>query len=440
MPNKKKLFSLIFLIYVITRVATNLPAIQKPRELADTTAYLRISTEPIQSQKFWGDARPFVFPLLLKISQQDVSTAATLHLVFSILAWSFLALTVSAFFHTAHLDLFSFSIILALSLVRSLASWDYIMMTESLSVTFFVLFLALGIWLAQKWKIYKVILVIIAAFLLAFTRDTNAYLLLMLAGMLTLAIIFRWAKPRALILVASFLFIFLLNNYTSNLGGRWVFPLNNIIGKRILTDTAALGYFESCGMPVTPELLALEDSFANGQDRAFYESPALEGYRAWLFARGKSCYMKYLFSNLIRSFADALNQFDALIRFDKLNTFFARKYDPVIPYYFEPLVYPAKFILPLWILLTLAALFAVWKRAWNQNPLWGIYVLLCLPILPHLFITWHGDAMAPERHALSVGLQVALCFWLMIFLCIATFMSPLRKKTKWIKNQTLFKN
>ncbi len=245
----------------------------------------------------------------------------------------------------------------------------------------------------------------------------------MLAGMLTLAVIFRWINPRSLILVFAFLFIFLLNNYTSNLGGRWVFPLNNIIGKRILTDSAALTYFESCGMPVTPELLALEDSFANGQDRAFYESPALESYRVWLFESGKSCYMKWLFAHPIQNAADALTQFQALIRFDKLDSFFARKYDPILPYYVEPFIYPIKFILPLWILLTSVALLAVWKRAWNQNPLWGIYILLCLPILPHLFIVWHGDAMAPERHALSVGLQVALCFWLMIFLCSATFIS-----------------
>jgi hypothetical protein len=42
--------------------------------------------------------------------------------------------------------------------------------------------------------------------------------------------------------------------------------------------------------------------------------------------------------------------------------------------------------------------------------------LLSLPILPHLFIVWHGDVMNPHRHALSVGLQLALCFWMAVFL------------------------
>jgi hypothetical protein len=416
MFNKKIFFALIFLAYIIARVTFNLPALSKPRELADTEAYLRISQESVTDIKFWGDARPFVFPLLLKISEQDVSTAATLHLGFSILAWGFLALTISASLRSPYLTLPSFGLILALSLTRHLASWDYVMMTESLSVSWFALFLALGIWLAQGWQVYKVVLLIITAFFLAFTRDTNAYLLLMLAGMLTLAILFRWLKPRALILITFFILIFFLNNYTSDIGRRWIFPLNNIVGMRILVNHEALDYFKSCGMPASPELLALANTFANGQDRAFYEDPALKDYRLWLRENGKSCYMEWLLVHPIQSLTDALNQFESLIRFDKLDTFFARQYDPVIPYYLEAFIYPVKFIPLLWIILTLAALLAVWRRAWKTNSLWGIYVLLCLPILPHLFITWHGDAMAPERHALSVGLQVALCFWMMIFL------------------------
>ena len=135
MPSKKIVLAIIFLVYVIVRITVNLPALSKPRELADTDAYLRISKESITDIKFWGDSRPFVFPLLLKISAQDVSTAATFHLGFSILAWGFLALMISASLRPTYLTLLSFVLILALSLVRHLASWDYVMMTESLSVS-----------------------------------------------------------------------------------------------------------------------------------------------------------------------------------------------------------------------------------------------------------------------------------------------------------------
>ncbi len=204
----KILLAFIFLAYAIIRLITNLPARSAPRELVDTAAYLRISQQPVSDIRFWGDKRPLVFPLLLKISEQNTSLTSLLQTGFAILAWGLLALFVSASMRTVWLQLLSFGMILALSLVRHLANWDYVMMTESLSVSWFVLFLALGIWLTHGWRVDKVIALCVAGLFLAFTRDTNAYLLLMLAGMLILAVLFRWAQPRVLILAAFFLFTF----------------------------------------------------------------------------------------------------------------------------------------------------------------------------------------------------------------------------------------
>jgi len=72
----------------------------------------------------------------------------------------------------------------------------------------------------------------------------------------------------------------------------------------------------------------------------------------------------------------------------------------------------------LWIFVavTAVALIAILIRAWRDNPLWAAFILLVLPIFPHLFITWHGDAMAPARHALSVGLEFYLSAWLLFLL------------------------
>ncbi len=417
----KFLLAFIFLVYVAARSTTNQLAQSRPRELVDTAAYLRISQQPIFDIRFWGDKRPFVFPLLLKISGQDTSLTSSIQLGFSIFAWGLLALLLSASMRAFWLKPLSFGMILALSLVRHLANWDYVMMTESLSVSWFALFLALGIWLSHGWRTDKVIALCSAGIFLAFTRDTNAYLLLMLAGMLILAFLFRWAKPRALILAAFFLFTFLLNNYNSEIGERWIFPLNNIVGRRILPSSKALTYLESCGMPVTPDLLAMTNEYGLGQDNAFYNNPALEDYRIWLGDHGKTCYMKWLLSDPLRSVGQSLNQFQELIAFASVSKFFARNYDPILPWFIEPFIYPVKFIPLLWAALTAVALIAIWKRAWNIDPLWGIYILLNLPILPHLFITWHGDAMAPERHALSVGLQLALCFWILAFLLFDQF-------------------
>ncbi len=410
------LFLLLFICYAILRVTVSLPALDKPRELADTTAYLRISNQPLFSPGFWGDARPFVFPLLLKIVHQDDRAAAAFQLGFSILAWGLLALAVSASLWTLWLQPLAFALILALSLVRKLAGWDFVMMTESLSISWLILFLTVGIWLLHGWRIYKVIVLCMIAFFLAFTRDTNAYLLLMLAGLILLAVLLRWMKARALILVGVFGLIFLLNDASANLGGRWVFPLINLIGRRVLPDARAAHFFESCGMPVTPELLGLKGEFANGDERAFYNDPALESFRVWLAARGKTCYVRWLVTDPVRSVSGSWNEFETLTAFDNAANYFSRRYQPFFPWRAEVLLYPNQFIRWIWLVVTAAALIAILARAWRRNPLWAAFILLCLPIFPHLFVSWHGDAMAPQRHALSVGLELILSSWILILL------------------------
>jgi hypothetical protein len=430
------LFIALFLLYAFVRVSTNPAAIERPRETADTTAYLRISRWPVLNVEFWGSTRPFVFPLLLKVSKQDLPAAAEFQLGFSILAWGLFALAVSASLRTVWLKPFAFGLILALSLVRHIASWDFVMLTESLSISWFVLFLTMGIWLLNGWRTDKVIALIVTGFFLAFTRDTNSYLLLALAGLILLAVILLWLKPRALLIAASFALIFVLNNASANLGQRWVFPLNNLIGRRILPNPQVVDFFESCGMPVTAELMRLEGGYANADDRAFYNDPSLDGYRAWLRADGKTCYTRWLLSDPIHSVGESLAEFEGLIAFDKVDSFFSRRYEPVLPWRVERLLYPTHFTLWLFVALMFASVVIIWKRAWHGNRLWAAYLLLCVPILPHLFISWHGDAMAPERHALSVGLQLALSFWILVFLIADQIFRHIFNK-KVLNNQNL---
>jgi hypothetical protein len=416
---RRLFFIALFILYIAARLAFSGPALAKPRVMDDTTAYLRISGQPLLDVDFWGSSRPLVFPLLLKIAQQDFFTAAALQLGLSILAWTLLALSVAASFRTLGLSLFSFGLIFALSLVRSLAGWDFTMLTESLSVSWFVIFLAAGIWLLHEWRIERVIALIIVGFFLAFTRDTNAYLLLMLAGLLSLAVVFRQAGPRVLILVAAFVGIFLLNNANADLGGRWVFPFLNVVGRRILPNAQAVEFFEvNCEMPVTADLLALEGELANGQDRAFYNDPSLADFRTWMRERGKICYMFWLVKNPIQSGGDAFVEFGPLIAFTEVDNYLARPYTPILPKSVESILYPDRYILWIWAAVTLAAIIATLTRAWRTNPLWVAFILLVVPIFPHLFITWHGDAMAPSRHALSVGLELYLSGWLLLFLLI----------------------
>jgi hypothetical protein len=416
----------IFLVYALGRVISSLPAIDNPRSLADTTAYLRISRQPLSDFEFWTGARPFVFPLLLKLANQAASAATVLQLGVSIFAWGLLAWMTIRLIEFPWLKLLAFCLILLFSLDRHISGWDSVMLTESLSVSFLALFVALCMWLLQGWQLGKVFLLITTAFLLAFTRDTNAWMLLALAGLILLAVLFRWTHPRALILSIFFLLIFFFSNTSADLGARWRFPLGNLIGQRVLTDESAIHYFQSCGMPLTDPLMRLAGKFANAEERALYNDPELKPFRTWLFSDGKSCYMQWLITHPGYSLGETFNEFDQLITFPEVDRYFSTRFDPLMPVKLGKLFYPEQFSLWIWIYSTLAALVAIWKKLWERNPLWAVFICLTLLVFPHLFLTWHGDAMAPERHALSVGVQLYLAFWLLNILLVDTFLRQQR--------------
>ena len=409
---------LVFLAYAGLRLVTAAPILEKPRILADTTAYTRISTVPLGTIDFWSGSRPPAFPLLLKIAAQDYSLAAAIQLGISIVAWGLLALMVSRFLQSTWLQVAGLALILLFSLDRHVASWDFVMMTESLSVSSLALFIAAGLWLLKGWRAAKVVLVFLAGLLLALTRDTNAWMLLGLAALILIAVAARWVPIKAWILALLLGTVFFVSNLSANLGERWVFPLGNLITQRVLPDEAALKYFESCGMPVSPPLMALSGKFANSDDQAMFSGPDLEAFRYWLRARGRTCYVGWLLANPLNSIGAAIYETGGLIAFPTVDRFYSNRYTPLLPAVLGGTLYPEQFTLWIWAFSTLAAVAAIWTRSWRDNALWAAFVCMNLLVFPHLFLTWHGDAMAPDRHALSVGLQLYLGFWIVVLLLV----------------------
>lgn len=418
---------IVFLVYAGARVLSAPAIVDKPRVLADTSAYERISRDALGSLDFWAASRPAMFPLLLKAAQQDYDKAAALQLALSIPAWGLLALMVSRFMGFAGLRVVGFTLVLLFSLERHVAGWDFVMMSESLSVTTLVLFTAACLWLLEGWHAWKTAAVLFAAFLLAFTRDTNAWMLLALAAVIVLAVAARWTMPRALFLAGGFVVIFALSYASADTGNRWVFPLGNLLTQRVLTDPSAVAYFESCGMPVSPTLLQLAGKFANSDDQAMFTGPELESFRRWLYDHGKQCYAGWLISQPLDQARQAVYGAGGLVSFGSVDRFFSNRYTPLLPLQAGSLLYPQRFTLWIWGFSTLAAGIGVWKRAWRSNALWAAFICLNLLVFPHLFVTWHGDSMAPDRHALSVGVQLYLGSWILVLLIVWEALARLRK-------------
>jgi hypothetical protein len=201
------------------------------------------------------------------------------------------------------------------------------------------------------------------------------------------------------------------------LGERWVFPFQNVVGRRILPSAQVVDHFAGCGMPVSPELLQLKGQYANGLDRAFYEDPALADYRAWLYRDGKTCYMKWLISRPVESLQAPLAEFNTLISLENLQPFlFSRSFAPVLPARLEALLFPGHYLLILFALTWVMVLVAVLTKAWTQNKNWWVVIGMNILVLPHYFITWHGDIMGIYRHVVGVSIQFYLGLWILALL------------------------
>lgn len=408
----------IFIAYAIARCLSAYPTLNNPRQLADTASYVRISGGPIYSIEFWTASRPPAFPLLLKVVGHDFQSGAEAQLAFSIAVWGILALAVSRFLKFQWLQVLTLCLILGFSLDRHISGWDSVMLTESLSVSSLALFLAVCLWLLREWRPWKVAAFFGVALLLAFTRDTNAWMLLALCLLLILAVVVRWAQARALILAGGLVGVFLLSYASATLGERLSFPLGNLITRRVLPNAASVQFFEACGMPVSPALLQLSGKFANSDAQAMFAGPHLAAFRNWLRDHAKYCYVGWLLKNPTEAIRQTLEQSTNLIGFPNADRFFSKAYRPMLPGVVSQILYPERPALWYWGFAVLAALIAIWKRWWKDNPLWTLIICLVLLAFPHLFLTWHGDAMAPDRHSLSVGVQLYLGYLILAVLVL----------------------
>jgi hypothetical protein len=415
--------ALCLAVYAVVRVNNLSQAVQKVKSTADTTSYVRISKEPVFGARFLAGSRPFVFPLAVKMLGGNEEKVAWTQGIFSILSWSFLAVAVAYSLHAPLLRVAALGWILLLSLYRYIIGWDSVLLTESLSLSLMALFLAGWLWLLHGWRWRKVALLLLVALLWTFSRDTNAWVVLMISIFLLLLAGVRIIDKKYLVLSLALLGMFYASNLTSDLGERWVFPFQNVLGQRILLHPQSVDFFARCGMPVSPALMNLAGEYARGEDRAFYQDPALAGYRSWLSESGKRCYMKWLWSGPLESLKGPIAEFNTLITLKDIQPFlFSRKFSPILPGRFEAILYPPQPGI-IYAIVSGLVLLAVYMKAWTRNKMWWVAIVLTLLVFPHYFIIWHGDVMGIDRHVLSVSIQLYLGLWIFVLLVLDSVVS-----------------
>jgi hypothetical protein len=234
-------------VFAARRIATGI--------YPDSSAYERIASSPFASGSFFRGTKPWGVPLLYKVlpGATDVS-APVAQLGISIAAWLVLAVAVSRCVSGRRTRGAALAAVLPFSLSSSIGLWDGDLLSESLSLSLMALLVAGLLTLARRPTVLVAVAAGAAAALWASTRDTNAYVVVLLAPLAGAAI---WRAGRlhfALVVAVAFLAAGGAAIAASASTARSELLLMDIVDERVLEQPAAQAFFVARGLPVRSNL------------------------------------------------------------------------------------------------------------------------------------------------------------------------------------------
>ena len=217
----------------------------------DSFDYRAAARLPLFSREFLAGARPFGYPLYLKLVRHHERVAVVGQLVIDTLAWLALALMVARATTNRRLAWAGASIVLGLGATYEAIEWDRIIGSEALSTACGVGLLAALLWLRERWTIPRLVVVAMLAAAATALRDSNGTFLGLVGLLLLVAVLVRRVPRRVAVLGLVFVAIAALGSTSASVGRRWEGPLKDVITLRVLTSPERTAYFQHAGMPLT---------------------------------------------------------------------------------------------------------------------------------------------------------------------------------------------
>ena len=285
----------------------------------DSWDYVFTAKLSLFSSAFWT-RRAFVVPLVYKALSENPFLILVVQVGFFILSWLFLASRVRRYVRDPALRWIGPAILLFLSLSVESNFWNFAILSESISHSLLVLFVALlldacletsdDVPAADRTKAGRRLLLMAAALTLwGFARDPDHYTVLVV-GVLILSAIpfpaFRRRFPPAVALTVVFICLssFALQSFllSKSIRKPWVYAIDDCIFNRILPDPEATAYFKASGMPLSPVVLKYtnrgNDYMKNLYGWMYGERPDPNErdprFDAWVDAHGVKTYLSYL--------------------------------------------------------------------------------------------------------------------------------------------------
>ncbi len=408
-----------FFYYSYLRI-NNARDVREPRTFGDTGDYFHNAGLPVFSREFWIDARPPVTALFWKAVNSEPEGIFDLQLYFSILCWGILAFSVAHSIRSYLLKSVAFVVVLAFSLSRDIFMWDAFLGSESIALSLMALFIAASIWLLKEWKTYKAVLLIFTALLMVLTRDTYAYLLLMIAPIMLVVFWFSTYRLNAAAIGFAFIVIFALSSGLAAAGLR---PFRAILmntSLRIYPSETYTEYFRQHGMPVDERLVEMSRNIEPG--KKFAVNIALtfdedqQDFRQWALGPGSAEYARFLWFYKADTFQKVFTETPGPSFYPDVYYYTATGYEPIIEdARISEFLYPTRFGLVFFLLVSLIAAFLV-PIAWReQKALWLAPVLMILLAYPQAVLVWAADVNDVARHSVSHNVLLRLGVWMLAF-------------------------
>jgi hypothetical protein len=345
---------------------------------------------------------PPVPPLLFSVLAHNLRAIVLAQAVLSTGAWLFLAAVVGILVRSEVLQAFIALSVLAFSLMRSIASWDIAILSESLAVTLFVALVAVAILIQERPTAARTVAFAMLGVLFTFTRDTAAFVALMIAIVIGVLVATRRAGAGLAAVGVVFVAMFAIALALSNAAGRGTMPFYNITGTRILTDAARTRYFVHHGMPFSAALEERRGSFASGDNDAFFNDPRLAAYRHWADENGQQTYLRYALTHPVWSVTEPFREAAVLL---PTNHAYAENYRAAVPNGVDRRLLQRKDVL--YVSFAAVVVFAIAVAVIRRpNRRWLIPAFLVGLAIPATIAVWHGDTEDLRRHGLEVAVQL----------------------------------
>jgi hypothetical protein len=422
----------------------------------DTPVFLYMAGLKWTDPSFYHGPRPWTAPLLHSLFNGGTNTQnlILLQTIISYISWTILAFVTIHFLKDYLTKIFAFFLILFIPLNQSIEKVNFIILSESYSISFLAIFIASFIWYFNKRSFKSAILLAIVALLFSFTRDTDAYRVLSMT-LPILALIFYHFRNKServihhIVLLIIFILIFAGSNYSTSdihcdnhdkskgitrwhknpaesdyfrvneclepyTNARWFMPTMNNLFQRIIPYEDRLKFFADKGLPVTSALMEMKYKWASSDNWQSALDPELAAQREWNYLNGRQTYMKYLIMNPKYVVSSALEYRDVLIYPYGIRSVLSKMAKPV-----EANILSVFFINNDADLKTFLGLFLfsfvlliIFKKSNKNNEQSTILILLISYIifitLPLGLLIFHGDIMDLERHMFTNIIQMNL--------------------------------